>query len=177
MDLSALVSVSSLLLWAAAFLYFRSYLKRRTGSERILQEFREEVEKLVADIDSATDRDSALVEERIRSLRVLLDDADRRIATYSREIDRRAMEEKAYSELGRRRPLMQGSEPAPIIQKAAKPIQAAPLPFAEQVSELSRAGFSSELIAKRLGATLAEVDLAVALTGRMETGDADDTGN
>lgn len=220
MDLSAFVSVTSLLLWAAAFLYFRSYLKRRTGADRLLAEFREEVEKLVSEIDAATDRDATLVEERVRSLRALLEDADRRISAYTREIDRRGSEERAYAELGRRarpfrgtdaesapqaspvraetppeRPAEQRPEPqveppmetrrvgpagpgpvetvqtpspGPRFVRAEVPIEPKPAPFAERVAELYRAGFSADLIAKRLGATVAEVDLAIALTGRAE---------
>jgi hypothetical protein len=206
MDLSAFVSVTSLLLWAAAFLYFRSYLKRRTGADRLLAEFREEVEKLVSEIDAATDRDATLVEERVRSLRALLEDADRRISAYTREIDRRGSEERAYAELGRRARPFRGTDaenappspaPAPVraepplerpqeqrvaspversseqspeprFVRAEVPIEPKPAPFAERVAELYRAGFSADLIAKRLGATVAEVDLAIALTGRAE---------
>ena len=241
MDLSAFVSVASLLLWAIAFLYFRAYLKRRTGAERILAELREEVEKLVTEIDSATDRDATLVEERVRSLRVFLEEADRRIASYTREIERRGNEERAYAELGRRSrglrgiegellgggvpsgaapvvpftapspqpvaiiadaesvgitagrpaaevprsgisvengpesPLVASAEPAgaesakgPRFVRSETPIEPKAAPFAERVAELYRAGFSADLIAKRLGATVAEVDLAVALTARTE---------
>lgn len=228
MDLSSFVSVASLLLWAAAFLYFRSYLKRRTGADRLLTEFRVEVEKLIAEIDAATDRDATLVEERVRTLRAMLEDADRRIASYTRELDRRGSEERAYAELGRRasrpfrgvdgepaapaptppvpsvpsparptpapnivEPQSVGqitgnapravadaeptpddigpvSSPGPRFIRAATPIEPKAAPFAERVAELYRAGFSADLIAKRLGATVAEVDLAIALTGRAE---------
>ncbi len=176
------------------------------------------------------------MEDRIRSLRALLDETDKRIGAYRREIDRRASEERAYAELGRRRSRpyqAQGAElrpssgegrgeqgvlsldpgagrpaapdrgrsdvepggsaaappasPRQVSQAAVpepssaspaaaeirftaseKPIEPKPLSFAERVAELHRAGFSSDLIAKRLGATVAEVDLAVALAARLE---------
>jgi hypothetical protein len=38
---------------------------------------------------------------------------------------------------------------------------------------LYRAGFSADLIAKRLSSTVAEVDLAIALAGRMDARDGD----
>ncbi len=254
MDLSAFVSVASLLLWAGAFIYFRAYLKRRTGAERLLAELREEVEKLVSEIDAATDRDATLVEERVRSLRAFLEEADRRIASYGRELDRRAAEERAYAELGRRSRAYRGSEgelfggspqapavsparpgavqaeavplppplpplplqppssaqplspaqppspaqplsstrpappppaqprgpsaepsidrassaetaagaappePGPRFVRSESPIEPKAASFAERVAELYRAGFSADIIAKRLGATVAEVD-------------------
>jgi hypothetical protein len=49
------------------------------------------------------------------------------------------------------------------IVRSERPIELKPLPFAEQVAELYRAGFDAALIASRLGATVAEVDLAIAL--------------
>jgi hypothetical protein len=52
------------------------------------------------------------------------------------------------------------------IVRSARPIEPKPLPFAERVAELHRAGFDAALIASRLGATLAEVDLAIALADR-----------
>jgi hypothetical protein len=42
----------------------------------------------------------------------------------------------------------------------------AQVPFAEQVLHLARAGFSTELIAKHLGVSSAEVELAMALAER-----------
>ena len=208
MSLSLLFSASSLALCAFSFIFFLAYLRRRTGAERILADFREEVDKLIAEIDGATDRDAALVEERIKTLRGLLDDADRRISVYVRELDRRRAQEKAYADLGKspiryteapaasalsegsRLPAggplftVSGESPpppgrgqeeapasqpdAPLFPRAARRslslgLEVKPLPLPERVAELYRAGNSVPQIAERLGVTLAEVDLAVAL--------------
>lgn len=204
-------AVASLVLWAISFLYFRSYVTRRTSSRRILSEFRDEVEKLVSEIDAATDRDLQLVEERMKALRALLDETDKRVGTMRREIDRRTSEERAYSEFGKRSrplPLFANEEPPPAARPPAVPPESPPLqktepppaetqeearvarfmrsqlqvapkeaPFAERVAELHRAGFSSEIIATRLGKTVGEVELAIALSGKMEERNGDDTGN
>jgi hypothetical protein len=206
MSLSLLFSASSLALCAFSFIFFLAYLRRRTGAERILADFREEVDKLIAEIDGATDRDAALVEERIKTLRGLLDDADRRISVYVRELERRRAQEKAYADLGKspiryteaaqasavsaglpaegplftvssESPPLSGrgqeeasaSPPdAPLFPRAARRslslgLEVKPLPLPERVAELYRAGNSVPQIAERLGVTLAEVDLAVAL--------------
>jgi hypothetical protein len=225
MTLPLIFSAASLILWGFSFLFFLNYLKRRTGQERILAEFRNEIDQLLAEIDEVTDRDQALVEERIKTLRALLDDTDRRITVYAREVDRRRAQEDAYAEFGRLRPpggdpsqsrespregrdlpdipipvtpLAPGKLPPvtapsqgraadspvtpppaqspptaapadgryPRIVRSKQTITPKPLPFAERVGELHRAGFSANLIAAQLGATLTEVELAIALIER-----------
>ncbi|MDR3167386.1 MAG: hypothetical protein LBT93_05535 [Treponema sp.] len=214
MDLSLLFSSASLIICGFSFVFFRAYLRRRTGPERILAEFREEADKLIAEIDAITDRDAGLVAERIKTLRDLLEDVDRRIAVYTREVNRGKNEATAYSELGLKRSVLNVREtrpggitpfppekteiesavspkPAEIRNTAAKnpeggaagagdrksperprftrsptAIEPKPPSFAEAVEKLAGAGLSSELIASRLGTTLAEVDLAIALLHR-----------
>ncbi|MDR2069187.1 MAG: hypothetical protein LBP71_04895 [Spirochaetaceae bacterium] len=214
MYLSLLFSSISLILCGFSFVFFRAYLRRRTGPERILGEFREEADKLIAEIDAITDRDAALVGERIKTLRTLLEDVDRRIAVYNREVNREKKQEAAYAELGLKRSVLTTGEarasgtresppektgaetalnrPSPeapeIIPEAREPdrngkgqqpgmprfirspiaIQPKPPSFAEQVKKLAGTGLSSELIASRLGTTLAEVDLAIALLHRKQ---------
>ncbi|MDR2363143.1 MAG: hypothetical protein LBD65_01855 [Spirochaetaceae bacterium] len=217
MDLSLLFSSASLIICGFSFVFFRAYLRRRTGPERILAEFREEADKLIAEIDAITDRDAGLVAERIKTLRDLLEDVDRRIVVYTREINRGKNQEAAYTELGLKGSVLnaRGTRPGEITpfppektgavsaapQKTAEPreipgekaeppgtagdgnrntpgkprftrapqgIEPGPPSFAEQVEKLARTGLSSELIASRLGTTLAEVDLAMALLYRTQ---------
>lgn len=220
--MSIMFSAASFIACVFFFVYCRAYLKRRTGPERILAEFREEVYKLIAEIDAATDKDALLVEERIKTLRALLEDVDKRISVHIREVDRRQFQEEVYAELGRKRgitnpfsaviqpfpkaydlfsgtpktgaeadspkhealekeiPAVVGfttpvdSTPIPLkrdptgprIVRAPREIAPKPLPFAEQVAELSKAGLSSSLIAARLGVSISEVELAIAITER-----------
>ncbi|MDR0555086.1 MAG: hypothetical protein LBG76_09875 [Treponema sp.] len=200
MNVSILFSTASLALCVFSFIFFLSYLKRRTGSERILAEFREEIDKLIAEIDGATDRDASLVEDRIKTLRTLLDDADRRISVYVRELDRRRSQEKAYADLGKT-PLRHAESPAENITAIPTPsvvpqttdaqsnapnppeetihlprirrslrlglgLEVKPLSLPERVAELYRAGNSAAQISEKLGVTLAEVNLAIALLER-----------
>jgi hypothetical protein len=212
MDLSIIFSAASLILCVFFFVYFRAYLRRRTGSERILAEFREEVYKLIAEIDAATDKDAILVEERIKTLRSILEDVDKRIGVHIREMDKRRFQEETYAELGKKRSII-GAYPSAnkefskaydlfannarkitdfnsfsekvrsdqtdeLTHTTEEPQEAErtvphivhrelppkPLPLTQQVAELSKAGLSPNLIALRLGVSISEVELAIAIS-------------
>lgn len=201
----------TLVVWTLAFLYFRNFLRRRTGSRRILEEFQEEVDKLIAEINSAADSGLTLMEDRITHLKTLLEETDRRISAYKKEMERRAMHEHAYAELGRKTVVKSkpdlpslfdiNTESAASQRTEKSESHALPdrhdlprdahydnaelgdtrlsnegprfirssirvetkVPFSEQVLHLANAGFTAELIAHRLGAAVAEVELAIAL--------------
>jgi hypothetical protein len=204
MDSGTIISIISLGLCALFFIYCNVYIRRRTGQERILSEFKEEVSKLIAEIDVATDRDATLIEDRIKALKALLDDVDKRIMLYDQELAKRRANEDAYAELGRRRlvearinglAVQNNSATPPVneesVQSSPKEEQRAGSGLAsgaeggekdadeappaihhapaeqksmlEQIAELSRAGFSSNLIATRLGMSISEVELAIAI--------------
>ncbi|MDR0997434.1 MAG: hypothetical protein LBL70_00065, partial [Treponema sp.] len=58
-------SGSTLVLCAFFFVYFHLYIRRRTSRGSILAGYEDEVNRLITEIDHATDRDAQLVEERI----------------------------------------------------------------------------------------------------------------
>jgi hypothetical protein len=206
MTLALIFSAASLLICGFSFIYFQAYLHRRTGAKRILAEFEEEANKIIATIDAAADRDITLVEERIKSLKAVLDTADRRIAACARELDSRAAQEAAYAALGasagRQTPRASKADTAtfradslsgagmdsasaapsggtialplgPRFVHSPSPIKPKPRPLTERVSELSRNGLSPEAIAARLGVTISEVDLALAVGERRQSSSVD----
>jgi hypothetical protein len=99
---------ANLVLCAFFFVFFYLYIRRRTGRESILTASREEVNRLIAEIDRATDRDARLVEERITALRKILEEADHRIALLSRDLDRRRASTELYTALGKTPPAVPG---------------------------------------------------------------------
>jgi len=142
------LSVFSIASCCFMFFYFKWYIKRRTAAKELLAEYRDEVYRLIAEIDNATDRDSLLVEDRIKNLKALLDDADKRIedriknlkaisdntdkriAVYLRELDRGRTGVDLYTSLGRgiRSALNTPQTPAPGKQPTA--VEKAPTPQA-----------------------------------------------
>lgn len=122
-----------------------------------MAEYRAEVYRLIAEIDSATDRDSLLVEERIKSLKQTLDDTDKRIAVYLRELDRSRSSEAMYANLGRgiRSALNQQKDAGPPPQSESRPVpplaadsqnpaEAPPVPVQHVPEEAAIAGESTE---------------------------------
>jgi hypothetical protein len=179
--LHVIFSGASLVLCAFFFIYFHLYIRRRTSREGILAGYQEEVNRLIAEIDRATDRDAQLVEDRVAALRKVLEDADRRIALLSRDLDRRRAGTELYTALGEgRRP---ASDPLPPPPGGDRPLGEAAAsgapkepppgpstpparPLTERVQELARQGLAAQLIAARLGVSLSEVELALAVSRR-----------
>ena len=101
MTIPLVISIVSLSLCVSGFFFLRWYISQKTDAGRLLEEYRDEVYRLISEIDGATDRDSRLVEERIKNLRTLLDDTDKRISVYTRELQRSRNSEAIYKNLGR----------------------------------------------------------------------------
>lgn len=94
---AVLLSALALLCSVFSFFFYRSYLRRRTGHERILAELREEVEKILRSIDETTDRDISLIEEREKNLKTVLSEVDKRLRIYIRELEKSREDELAHA--------------------------------------------------------------------------------
>jgi len=130
-----LFSVTALIISVFSFFYFKSYLKRRTSQERILSELQEEVNFILKSINETTERDITLIEGREKDLKSLLEEIDKRLKIYLREMDharnlppspkgevplRNA--EEVYRELGKNR-YRTNRHPAPQAGEAEKKIE------------------------------------------------------
>ncbi|MCL2270196.1 MAG: hypothetical protein FWC24_02520 [Treponema sp.] len=124
MNLPLILSAISLCLCAFGFFFFRRYIERKTAATELLADYRTEVNRLIAGIDAATDRDSLLVEERIKTLKAILDDTDRRISVYMRELQRSRNGEAMYASLGRG--IRAALDSRPLSQEAPLPVEAHP---------------------------------------------------
>jgi hypothetical protein len=128
MVLPFVIAAASLILSGFSFLFCFAYLKRRTGRERILDELGNEINEYIRDVNAITNRDTLLVEDRVKTLKDLLEDTDRRIALLSREITRRQSQEEVYVELGKLRSPIAAAPAAgpagavPPAEKAAKTV-------------------------------------------------------
>ncbi len=125
MKIYFLISIITLAFCFFIFFYFKWYIKKRTSDLELIAEYRSEVYRLIADIDAATDRDSRLVEDRIKKLKTILEETDKRVAVYTRELDRSKTGEALYTSLGRGIRAAINTKPEPPAPEQALP---APVP-------------------------------------------------
>jgi hypothetical protein len=168
----------------AIWFILRARIRRFLELENLLAGVREEARALIIELNETADRNVSLVEDRMKSLRELLDEADRRIGVVKRELGARVVEREIYAKLNRRRPIvpnggaLNGVTPAdPSAAAADRAVPAEPLPEVlsahdridpvksprERAVELHRSGFSTDLIAAKIGATVAEVELMIEM--------------
>jgi hypothetical protein len=100
-DISFFISIFCLVFCLIFFFYTKWYIKRKISATELLAEHRTEVYRLIAEINAITDRDSMLVEDRIKKLKEILEDTDKRIKVYVQELDRSRTGEALYTSLGR----------------------------------------------------------------------------
>jgi DNA-binding NarL/FixJ family response regulator len=101
MSIPFVISIISLSLCIAGFFFLRWYISRRTAASQVLEEYREEVDRLIAGIHAATDKNLLLMEDKIKILKKLMEDTDKRISVYMREIQRSRTSEAVYKNLGK----------------------------------------------------------------------------
>jgi len=120
------------------FFYFKWYIKRRTSVSGQLEEYRTEVYKFIADINAVTDRDSQLIEDRIEKLRTLLDETDKRISVYVKELEKSRTGELVYTKLGQgiRDALNTGVSPQPELSAIRPNIEAQPQLFSAPLEKV-----------------------------------------
>ena len=175
----------SLLLWFLAFLYLKTFVRRRTSPDYILDLLHEDIRQLEAVIDEKTEQELQLLEEKIRSLRDICIEAERRIAVLNRELEKRDKETKAMAALSKKQPASRSDAPVldlpmpapPPALEETRPIHISfsrekldikPRPVKERIAELQKAGFSPELIAKRLDLNVGEVQFYFRLAEKPE---------
>ena len=188
MNITYIILIILAALWFFMFFYFSWYIKRRTSVSGQLEEYRTEVVKLNAEINSVTDRNLMLIEDRVKKLKELLDETDKRVSVYVRELEKSRKGEALYTSLGRgiRAALKTEEEPAPLQSglslvrpqeypvpqpapeaSAAKDTPPSKPPSRRQIRSsidlLLNEGVALEQIASRLDISIAEVNLAMNL--------------
>jgi uncharacterized small protein (DUF1192 family) len=172
--ITLVVDIGGLLL---VYALLRDRVRRATSAANQIAELREEVSRLVVELNQTTERNVALLEDKILGLSDTCAAADRRIALLKRDIEKHDAGTKVYSRL------VEGAPPAPAAPRpssnlsvelsgrvaerppsAPKESETIPRQDArERVVMLSRSGFSSALIAARVGMPLGEVELIISL--------------
>jgi len=101
MNLTYIFFIILAALWLFMFFYLKWYVKKRTSVLEQLEDYRTEVIKLNAEIDRITDRDSQLIEDRVKKLKEILEETDRRVSVYASELEKSRRGEALYTSLSR----------------------------------------------------------------------------
>lgn len=187
--IQVLVSVA-LIVWT------RARIRGALGSDEEIGRIRREIGSLIIELDASADRNITVLEDRLNTLKEIVAETDKRIAILSRDRGKRQVETAVYDRLGRTAPQRPRSEAAseaasqagseipgkpverpvdqpvvpsdiPFIRFSEKPLSIEE-PFADKVLSLARKGFSSDIIAARLGGTITEVELVLSMERERE---------
>jgi len=171
--------------------WVRASFKRHLSDDKVLERVRRELNSLMIEMESSADRNVSILEDRIGQLKIVVAEADKKLALLAQESGKRVMESAVYSQLGQNRPARYQSEPEimpgmqasapsmpsmaapdpapvrpkeqiPFVRLANKPLDLE-LPFVDKVLDFYHRGFSTDIIAAKTGATMAEVDLVISM--------------
>jgi hypothetical protein len=166
--------------YLVVYLLLREKVRRASSAQAAVSEVREEVNRLIVELNQTADRNVALLEDRIAGLAELLSKADKKMGLLRRESEKHDMGAQVYGRIIDSRPEAPSRPGAPARPEAkARTAPEAPgepdfmgagrteaLDVRQQVIALHRAGFSASLIASRVGAPLGEVELIISLERR-----------
>ncbi len=188
MTLSLIALAIQILVSVALIVWTRARVRTALGSDDEIDRIHREIGALIVELDASADRNITVLEDRINSLKEMVSEADRKISLLSQERGKKQTENAVYDRLGRtqaQRPRVEDVEKPdtgapetsaerqrvqpeiPFIRFSEKPLSIEE-PFADKVLSLSRKGFSSDIIAAHLGATIAEVDLVISMERERE---------
>ncbi|HUI72392.1 MAG TPA: hypothetical protein VL354_17870 [Spirochaetia bacterium] len=173
------------------YVLLRDRVRRATSAATQIAELRDEVSRLVVELNQTTERNVALLEDRVTQLNELLSTADRKMGLLQREMEKHDVGAKVYSRLVEkgdreapardlpvREPPVPTKPPTPLSVELSEKVStgAGATPAAgavetgvrrhdthQRVILLSQSGFSAPLIAAQVGIPLGEVELIISL--------------
>ncbi len=130
----------------------------------IISDLESEVNDLVLELNQTADRNINILEDKIKTLASILQDADKRIKILGSESGKIKSESVTYNQLGR----ISGNQDSPDIPLKKETTiqtqkQVVELNKKDRIIELHNNGFSCPIIASRVGLTVGEVELIISL--------------
>ena len=173
------IAISILAAGTTSFLFHlwqQRRISREVGFQSVISRLRTEVSELITELNGITERNIALLEDRIRALNESVDKASRMQKVLAIEKEKKDNADRVYSELGRNKamdipielsldpPLEPSSEPPP--EPVIPPLDFDSLSVREKVLVFHRRGDSLDSIAGELGMSRGEVELVISLHDR-----------
>jgi len=108
--ITLVVDVGGLIL---VYALLRDRVRRATLAEAQIAEIRDEVSRLLVELNQTTDRNVLLIEDRVAGLNELLATADKKIGLLHREIEKHDVGTKIYSRIAEGRSASANAPPGP----------------------------------------------------------------
>ena len=183
----------NLLLIVLVYLGARRRINRLLSGGEALDEIKDEINRLVVELNQTSDRNIGIIEERIQRLRDLINEADKKIMLLGKESEKVRIGTDVYAKLKKSKSLVPDHQSAPPSGAAAvdSPVENRPqlsearedaVEFvkskvidevsvgeaesspAERVLALYRQGFDPKIIASKTGSPLGEIELIISLS-------------
>jgi hypothetical protein len=106
------------------YVLLRDRVRRAASADSRIAEIRDEVSRLLVELNQATDRNIALMEDKIAVLNEAISTADKKIGLLRRETEKHDVGSQIYSRLAEGRPLR--SAASPMVDFSAQTADAAP---------------------------------------------------
>ncbi|QEN07869.1 hypothetical protein EXM22_07650 [Oceanispirochaeta crateris] len=179
--MTTVFAVLFFILTGGAFLYLKVRIDRVVSGEEWIHKIRDEIDQLVLEMNQTAERNVALLEHRVKALRTLLDEADKKLTVLQKESEKSDLSRQVYSHLKKQAvtpasPSVKKSvEEVELLlfentssdtlssEKSKKEVNPPAKSLKDRVMDLYEQGFSSEIISQKLGASISEVDLIISL--------------
>ncbi|MFQ3620024.1 MAG: hypothetical protein SNJ78_03655 [Spirochaetales bacterium] len=142
----------NLLTLIGIFFFLKSKINRALQVENIVSKARKELEEILVELNHTTERNIALLEDKMLQVKETLAGVDKRLSVLHREMEKQVP--PTYNSI--------------VQQKASVRPQEIKRTLQEEVLDLYNKGISPTLIASHLGTTVGEVELIISLKDRKE---------
>ncbi len=146
----------SFIISLVVYLKLNRKIETTKNPKYVLKEIRDEVDRILVELNQTTAQNIELIEDRIALLKSLIEKADKRIALLKREEEKGIKNTHIYAELGKKRTIGEVREKEKRGQKTETDVS-------QKVLNMYKSGFAESLIAKEVGLTIGEVQLIISL--------------
>ena len=177
----------SIILAGIVYILLVKRINREKSSTAITEQVRNEIDRMVVDLNQTADRNIGLVEQQLKLLTEMIQESDHRISLLQKHSEKLNRSTDTYNQI-RPAQIMKPKEPtAQQSSEVSRPnahtvdisenkksstsisesedTQDAVTPSKrERVINLYRQGISLDIIASRVGSTVAEVELIISMT-------------
>lgn len=173
--MTGIILAVAIVVMAGGFLYLKNKIERAITSEEWISKIRDEIDELVLEMNQTAERNVALLENRIKTLEKLLENADKKMLIMQKESEKSDLSRQVYSHLkksavlpaeeltpSQQYPHSQGLQLS-LEEEEKKYEQDKPVTLKDSVMSLYGQGFSADIISQKLQASIAEVYLIISL--------------